>query len=494
VAAGKPTGSPKAVATGLALLIASIHTIRVVRFALANSSFHGNGDDIEGFWQAKNLPFGEYLLSPIDIHRLPLHRLTSHILFHAAPFNFAAGEAVLVAFHLAGCVLLFVTVERIGRSAANYFLVELYAMNPYVGPQLFWWTAGVARLPCIFFSTAAVFWYLRYRAQGARMSFVLSFLSLLLALGFFAKGVLVPFVLVALEAVFRLGERESHTAAPRRSDSIRKRSGVWALLAASGALSIAYVVAWRAATPQSLRQANVDPSFLLLYLKWSWTVFGLGAAGYLFQDASSFGIWIGVIWIAGLMYSIARGRTALAAWVSAAVLISTSMYMGTSQARANLVGPFAALSSDRYYLELAPTLVLFASVALREFRLGSVERNLLRSPFARWAGAFSAVAVVGLLEANSYRSTVRLFETNYRNFQDAHVFFANLRHDLTLVSRDRDGTWPFVDAPIPNDLVALARKPKKNSELLELMGEHPRVVLPAPGAYWITQSGRIVRM
>ena len=109
-----------------------------------------------------------------------------------------------------------------------------------------------------------------------------------------------------------------------------------------------------------MRQASLDLNFLALYLKWSWLVFGLGTGGYLFQDAPSAGIWIAVFWIAGVSYSVLRGRTALVAWVSAAVLISTNMYASTSQARAQLVGPFAALVSDRYYLELAPTIVLFA--------------------------------------------------------------------------------------------------------------------------------------
>src|SRR5262245_34274208 len=94
---------PAQVAAASAILIASVYTAWLVRFAVTHSSFHGGGDDIEGFWQAKHLPFWTYLFTPIDVHRLPLHRLASYVLFRTAGMNFVAASAVLVAFHLAGC-------------------------------------------------------------------------------------------------------------------------------------------------------------------------------------------------------------------------------------------------------------------------------------------------------------------------------------------------------------------------------------------------------
>jgi hypothetical protein len=65
---------------------------------------------------------------------------------------------------------------------------------------------------------------------------------------------------------------------------------------------------------------------------------------------------------------------------------------------------------------------------------------------------------------------------------------------LKEVSHDPDGTWPLVDRNIPGDTRLMATHPKKNSELLELMGEHPRPVAAEPGAYWVTDSGRIFRL
>jgi hypothetical protein len=126
----------------VALLVASAHTIGLAQFSLAHSAFHGEGDDIEGFWLAKSLPFWKYLLSPIDVHRLLLHRFMSYLVYRVAPMNFAVAEVVLSAFHLAGYVVLFATLQNIQKTPANCVLTAWYAINPYMGPQLFWWTAG----------------------------------------------------------------------------------------------------------------------------------------------------------------------------------------------------------------------------------------------------------------------------------------------------------------------------------------------------------------
>lgn len=481
---------PAEVAGAAAVVIASAHTARLVQFALGHSTFPPRGDDVEGFWMSRNLPFWGYLFTPIDVHRVPLHRLASYILVRVAPLNFAVAEIVLVAFHLLGCIFLFATLDKIKRTPWNSVLVAYYAMNVYLASQLFWWTAGLCRLPHALFSSAATFFYLKFRSDGTRLSCVLVVLCIALSLGFFAKGVLIAPQLAVLELVLRWRER----ATARASTTDWIRPGIWTLLAVALAMSVAYVAVWRAATPPSLREASFDPKFLLLHLKWSWMVFGLGTAGYLFEDAPSVGLWVGLAWAVALTYSIVRRRATLLAWVSLIVLVSLSVYAGTSQARERLVGPFAALLADRYYFELMPILVLFVAIALAEFLPGAAEEAVPKRSLASWSGAILAVAGLCLLSANSERSVERLFATRYGALPNARLFLENLRHGLRRVSRDPDGTLPLVDREVPGDTRLMAVHPKKSSELLELLGERPRPVAAGPGAYWITESGRIVRL
>jgi hypothetical protein len=153
-----------------------------------------------------------------------------------------------------------------------------------------------------------------------------------------------------------------------------------------------------------------------------------------------------------------------------------------------------AIGGDRYYYELMPVFVLFIGAALRGVRPNRGEEALARLSVLSWCTAAAAVIAFAALEVGSYRSTVRLFDDTYLDFFYGKAFFDNLRDGVKRISRDPDGTWPLVDSDIPRDIVLLATNPHLNSELLTLIGEHPKVVAPRPGAYWITRTGHVYRL
>jgi hypothetical protein len=478
---------PARTAGVLIALVAALHTARVAYFALRHSSFFGWGDDIGGFWLAKSLPFFRYLGSPIDVHRVPLLRLVSYAIFRAAPLRFEPAEAVLVACHVAGCVFLFAALQEIRKTPVNYALVAWCGVNPYLGSQLFWWTAGAARLPYILCSNAATYAYLRFRANGTRRSFVWVIACVVVSLGFFAKGILIPVYLGALELALRFGEK-GH---PR--DGARPRT-VWPLLAILGVISALYFVAWRAATPAWLREASRDPSFLFQYMALSWKVFGLGTAGFLVEDAERAAIWVYAAWSLVTIVSVVRFRAGGVAWSLGVAVISVSIYSGTSAARAHAAGPFMAISGDRYYFELAPVLVLFVAAALRGFRWESARYVVAKHALVGWTAAAAAVVVFGLLAAHSYRSTERLFENSYSDFNESKVFFDNLREGLKDTAPDADGLLPIAESDIPTGLVLFVKQPRTNAQLLWLMGVRVKGAGLRPGAYWVTRRGHVHRL
>lgn len=473
-----------------AVLVAVVHTVRIAAFSMGHCGFHGGGDDLEGFWLAKTLPLWKFLWAPIDVHRVPLHRLLSLVIVRIAPLDFPLSNAVLLAFHLGGCVFLFLALRELKETVFNYWIVAWYAMNPYFGSQLFWWTAGVARLPYILCANAAAYYYLVYRKRGSRSAFALVILFTLLGFGFFAKSILIVLYLGGLELALRFVERRGATAPAFDA----RRSGLWALLGVLGILSAVYVLAWRAATDPRMREAARDLGYVLTYERWSWAVFGLGTGGLLGEDASWAGTWLAAGWAFLLGCVAFRARASIVAWVVAAGLISINIYTGTSRARAALVGPIAALGADRYYFELAPILALFMGAALVSFRLRERERRLLERPAVAWS--LSACACAGLiwLSSTSYASTKRIFDLNYIGMADSRRFFDRLRTGLRQVQRAADGSWLMVDSPIPADFVQLVVSPKMNSQIVWIMGERPKVVLPRRGAYWITQSGGVYRL
>ena len=470
-------------------IIAALHTTRVAYFALRNSFFFGWGDDIGGFWLAKTLPFFKYLWSPIDVHRVPLLRLASYCIFRVAPIRFGPAEAVLVACHVAGCAFLFAALQEIRKTPANYALVAWCAINPYLGSQLFWWTAGAARLPYILFSNAATYAYLRFRAHGGRRSFIWAIACVLLSLGFFAKGILIPLYLGALELALRWGERDRGVGT--RTPGNR---AVWRLLAVLAVVSALYLVAWRAATPAWLREASRDPSFLFHYMALSWKIFGLGTAGFLIEDAQRVAVWVFAAWSLVAIVSVVRYRAAAVAWAAGVAVISISIYAGTSNARAHAAGPFMAISGDRYYFEFAPVLVLFVAAAFRGFYFSRPERSAMKHPVVRWGAASGAVAVFALLAQNSYRSTKLLFENGYSDFNDSKAFFDNLREGLNGAVLDADGLLPIADSAIPKGIVLFVQQPRSNAQLLWLMGMPVKGAGLRSGAYWITRRGHVHRL
>jgi hypothetical protein len=482
--------SPTKTAVVVIALIGALHTARVASFALQNSFFFGWGDDIGGFWLAKALPFFRYLWSPIDVHRVPLLRLTSYVIFRLAPIRFEPAEAVLVACHVLGCGFLFAALREIRKSPANYALVAWCAVNPYLGSQLFWWTAGAARLPYVLFSNAAVYAYLKFRAHGERRSFVWVIACVVLSLGFFAKGILIPVYLGALEVALRVGERD------RRGIGIRPpvNRSVWRLLAILVFISALYFVAWRAATPAWLREASRDPSFLFQYMALSWKIFVLGTAGFLIEDGLRATAWVCAVWAVVVIVSVVRFPAAGAAWAAALAVISISIYAGTSNARAVAAGPFMAISGDRYYFELAPVFVLFVAAAFRGFHWRPPERTAFQRLPVGWGAAAAAVAGFAAIAANSYRSTELLFENNYSDFNQSKVFFDTLREELKSAKPDADGRIPIADSPIPNGIVLFVRQPKSNAQLLWLMGMPVKGAGLRSGAYWITRRGHVRRL
>lgn len=468
-------------------IVAGLHTAKVAYYALRHSFFFGWGDDIGGFWLAKNLPFFKYLWSPIDVHRVPLLRLVSFVIFRIAPLRFEPAEAFLLGCHVAGCVFLFAALQEIRKTPANYALVAWCTVNPYLGSQLFWWTAGAARLPYILCSNAATYAYLKFRAHGSRRSFIWVIACVVVSLGFFAKGILIPVYLGALELSLRFGERDL------RSDGERRRP-VWRLLGILGFVSALYFIAWRAATPAWLREASRDPSFLFQYLSLSWKIFGLGTAGFLVEDGPRAAMWVAVAWSFLAIVSIVRFRAAAAAWALVVAVLSISIYAGTSNARAHAAGPFMAIVGDRYYFELAPVLVLFVGAAFRGFRWESAERTAVKHAVVGWTAAAGAVAAFGVLATNSYRSTERLFENNYPDFNESKVFFENLREGLKHTTPDADGLLPVAESDIPGGLVLFVKQPRTNAQLLWLMGVRVKGAGFRPGAYWVTRQGHVRRL
>jgi hypothetical protein len=192
------------------------------------SNAHFSGDDIITFGSMRALRLPEFLLTPINEHFVPLHRLVAYLANTVAPTNFDVALFILTAFHVLGVVYLHGSLRLLERlllhereagsrtlcvTQSSWLLLGLYASHVYLSPLYGWWTAGLHRLPFIAFALMGAFYYLRARDRGGWQGLALVAACLLASLGFFVKGVLVPFYLVGLEVCFVA--RHPHRATPQ---------------------------------------------------------------------------------------------------------------------------------------------------------------------------------------------------------------------------------------------------------------------------------------
>ena len=149
----------------MALTVSIAATLAFVLVARQRVSFYG--DDYIGFHGVVTQSVRQFLLTPIDVHFIPLHKLATWLIYRIAPLNFDVALAVMCAFHLLGLWTLYRTLRLLGASWLSAPLTALCAVNVYGGVLLLGWSAGIARLAYILLSIAAIYHYLRFRESGS---------------------------------------------------------------------------------------------------------------------------------------------------------------------------------------------------------------------------------------------------------------------------------------------------------------------------------------
>ncbi|MCJ1879059.1 hypothetical protein [Pseudomonas nitroreducens] len=156
-------------------------------------------DDYDHFELAHRLPLLEQLLTPIDVHFVPGHRLFSYLLERFAPLNFDVALWVMLGFHLLSVFMFSKVLGRLRSGPWNPLLVVLYGCGSSVLYLLFWWSAGIHRLPYVLFCLCSIYGYLGYRQHRYSRDLLVCVGGFVLAAAFYSKAVLLPGYLLALE-------------------------------------------------------------------------------------------------------------------------------------------------------------------------------------------------------------------------------------------------------------------------------------------------------
>lgn len=157
-----------------------------------------SNDDLDNFRVVQSKDFWTLLLTPVDVHYAPVHRLLSWAVYHIAPMNFSVAIAVVMALHVGTIIFLARSLRLLHAGQAGQLVVCAYAASAAIVYGLFWWAHTEHRAPYVFLDACAIYNYLAWMKDGRRARLVYIVLSFLIALGCYEKAVLIPLHLLLI--------------------------------------------------------------------------------------------------------------------------------------------------------------------------------------------------------------------------------------------------------------------------------------------------------
>ena len=460
------------IAAGVVLVV---HTALIARGVDRTATFVG--DDLIDFWRASTLTLVDFVLTPNDLHFVPLHRIVARFALEVAPLDFRAGLALLFAFHLATVVVLYRLAALLAPRSVAVFLVCVYGLNPCLLSMFMWWTSGLHRLGCIFFVTAALYAYVRYRLEGRRAFLVAVAACSAASLGFYEKGLLIPLYMAALDLSLEV------SGLARRGPP--KRWLPYAVVLAALGL---YLIAWRAITPPNFQGMNLDAGFL---------------APFVFQGLvqfapTTFGLWLEpewrtlvppvLFWVPLIALTIALAPRSAVPWACLLFTVGANMAALGASARSQAYGG-ALLMADRYYFESAFLVVVFAAVVSALVLRSERVRSALSTRWAPPASAALAASALAFLSVQSSVTSARIRDTLYPDGRVMSDYMRTLRSTLANVPDEDRHPLLLRDSKLARATAPFEHPTNDVSTVLTLMGEDVKVTNRAH--YAVARTGKV---
>jgi hypothetical protein len=450
----------------------------------ASCDFHG--DDILSLLLLQSKGFWAAVLTPIDVHFVPLQRVLTYAIYALAPMSFGLAVVTLALVHIAGSVYLWAILRSFGLRLGADFLTWFYVTSPLSFPLLKWWSSGAHRFPYLFCCFAAVYHYLAFRKKGSPWHLALLALFSIGAMGFYSKGFLVPVTLGAVELAVCIQRRQ---LLPKRA--------VVALLV-SGALAGAVFAASRPLFPNEWGSLRLEARAVMKFMGTGVERAALGpflplspllprkppvgSPPLLVDDDAPL---IPVAWAAWsaivLVSCLAQWRNA-AIWAIAVGLVAANAGSMAVSAKAYMLETLILLH-PRFGLEVLWIPVLFGGIVLANGEGRGGPRS------AAWA-VVAAISFVCVWPAMAYWKIESNYTVSSTAGRTSRTYLSNVRQDLARLAPAVDsGEIGFVNALVGKPALVFRRV--RTSELLSLFGVQARYGGPGP-LYEIGEDGRIV--
>lgn len=457
---------------GATAIVASFVTFYAL-YVFHHSDF--SNDDLRNLLLMRQSDFGSFLLTPIDVHFVPMHRLLTALVYELLPMNFGLTVVISTSLHLATMFYLYRLLRLLGAGEVSWMVICCYAVSivPLFGMN--WWAHAEHRFPYVFCGVYTAFHYVSWLRQGGWWHFPACLLAFVIGLGFYEKTVLFPAQMAAF-AFF--ANPDQFLRDWRRSMLIPFMLGL---------LSLAYVGTYLSLQP-SAGHVNV---VIAAGGVWEFIkMLGTGVAGLpVFEPDPSRPIgWslqtalATLMWLTLMVFTIVRSRRCVWLWLGLLGLLCLD-YLPIAVSNRIYQFGFVLPHSYRFGFEELYVVAVFASLALKaSFPSGPhvCQRCL--------ACAFVMIYAIGNV-FGLYIFALRLPELQFQ--AAAHGYMRHLRHDM---ARLHEKAPRFEQSPMPG-YMSIFGLVRDAGAVAQLFNPEARTGLPPQAAmYRVEDDGHIRRL
>ncbi|WP_147292888.1 hypothetical protein [Dyella psychrodurans] len=424
-----------------------------------------------GFWQ--------YLMTPVDVHYVPLHRLMSWLVYHVAPMNFSVAIAVLLAFHIGTLVFLARTLRLLQAGPVGGLILCGYAASAMIVYGLVWWAHAECRAPYVFMDVCAIYNYLAWMKDGRRARLFCMALAFVLAFGFYEKAVLIPVHLVLVGYLSDEHRFRSHAKAWLTPVA-------WMLLGALGyALGYLWIHRGAASSPP-LQAIRADLEFAKVFFA---TASGMGAEDA--HDVPEHGLSLRLLCVlfagcVAVLWSAIRRRGSWKVLLAALLVVMLDFLPITLSNRGTWIG-LRIMHQTRYGYEELHMFALLAGIWCTQVSAGvvlGVHRKVA------WGLGFALVLAYAAVNIGYVRSGRQQPLGLLWMMDQSHHYLGNVRAGTAQLS---GGMPVFQNDRVPHYLSLFWITPDTRT-LLPLFLPHAKFDDTAVPRYTVLQDGRIVQL
>lgn len=458
----------------IVIAMVAILVVYTAWYLLRYSDF--SNDDLDFLVIMKHSSFWHFVLTPADVHYVPLHQLLTWLAYHISPMNFAVAVAILMVFHVGTLIYLGRSLQLLNAGQAGGLILCAYAGSSLIIFGLVWWAHAEHRAPYVFCDVCAVYHYLAWLKSRRRFHLWIAAAAFVAAFGFYEKAVFIPLHMLVIgylsdEAQFRA----------------QLRKVAWPpMLFALG--SAAFVLAYLHFVPPSVRAGT--PEAIRADLEFAKVLFagatGLGVDAIHDVPEHGMSLRLAAVLLLGcvaLTWSLWRGRRS---WMILVAMLLVVLLDNLPIAMSNRVAWFGLMITHQYrfHYEELQLLALFAGLWVARVPITPSSEFRRRGA---WLAGFALVAIYAGVNAYNVRESRHQPLGSLWMMDQSHIYLRHLRSGLAQI----EGPSPvFENGKLPRYLTLFGITPDTRT-LLPLFIPDVRFDDSASPHYKVLQDGHV---